>query len=79
MISPPSILWDCLGLQTFKGIWKWNFQIAHKRRNCSPFVGTELVLGVSRQNIQKQIKRWMDNQHVAKWPVLLVLRNRLKN
>ena len=55
MIFPPGILWDCFGPPTFKGTWKWNCRIAHKRGNCSPFVGTELVLGVSRQIIQKQI------------------------
>jgi len=31
------------------------------------FVGPELSLGVSRQNIRKKIKRWMDNQHLARW------------
>jgi hypothetical protein len=30
----------------------------------------ELALGVSRQDIRKKIKRWMDNQHMAMWGVL---------
>jgi hypothetical protein len=30
------------------------------------FVGTELSLGVSRHSIRK-IKRWLDNQHWARW------------
>jgi hypothetical protein len=28
------------------------------------FVGLEHFLGVSRQNIRRKIKRWMDNQHI---------------
>ena len=35
------------------------------------FVGPEPALGVSRQNKTKNIKRWMDNQHMAKWPGLI--------
>jgi hypothetical protein len=31
------------------------------------FVGPEPSLGVSRQNIRRKIKRWMDNQHLARW------------
>jgi hypothetical protein len=75
MIFPPHC-GDCLGPPDIQGYmeYKRKCQIAHKRGNCSPFVGTELVLGVSRQNIQKQIKCWMDNQHVAMWQVLLVLK-----
>jgi len=30
------------------------------------FVGPESYLGVSMQNI-RQIKRWLDNQHLARW------------
>ena len=78
MVFPPGILWDCFGPQTCKGIWKWNCRIAHKRGNCSPFVGTELVLGVSRQIIQKQIKWWKDNQRMGMWRILLVLRDSSK-
>jgi len=31
------------------------------------FVGLDPSLGVSRQNIRIKIKRWMDNQHLARW------------
>ena len=31
------------------------------------FVGPELPLGVSRQNIGEKIKYWMDNKHKAMW------------
>ena len=31
------------------------------------FAGPELALEVSRQNIRKNIKRWMDKQHMAMW------------
>jgi hypothetical protein len=35
------------------------------------FVGRELALGISRQNIRKEIKYWMDNQHMAMWRGLI--------
>ena len=31
------------------------------------FVGLEPSLGVSRQNIRRKIKSWMDNQHLVLW------------
>ena len=31
------------------------------------FVGPELFLGVSRQNIRIKIKCWVDNYHLAMW------------
>jgi hypothetical protein len=31
------------------------------------FVGPEPFLGVSRQNIRRKMKRWMDKQHLALW------------
>ena len=31
------------------------------------FVGPELSLGVSRKNIRKKIRRWLDNQHWERW------------
>jgi len=31
------------------------------------FVGPEPSLGVSRQNIRRKIKCWLDNQHLARW------------
>jgi len=31
------------------------------------FVGPEPSLGVSMQNIRRKIRRWLDNQHLARW------------
>ena len=31
------------------------------------FVGPEPFLGVSRQNIRRNLKRWMENQHLVLW------------
>jgi hypothetical protein len=31
------------------------------------FVVPEPVLGVSRQNIRRKIKRWIENKHLALW------------
>jgi len=31
------------------------------------FVGPEPVLGVSKQNIRRKMKRWMEKQHLALW------------
>jgi hypothetical protein len=31
------------------------------------FVGPEPFLGVSKQNIRRKIKRWMENQHLVLW------------
>jgi hypothetical protein len=31
------------------------------------FVGPEPFLGVSRQNIRRRMKRWMEKQHLALW------------
>jgi hypothetical protein len=42
------------------------------------FVGTELSLGVSRHSIRK-IKRWLDNQHWARWHGLGRLKVGLEN
>ena len=30
-------------------------------------VGLEAFLGVSRQNIQRKMKRWMEKQHLVLW------------
>jgi hypothetical protein len=31
------------------------------------YVGPEPTLGVSRENIRRKIKSWIDNQHMAMW------------
>ena len=33
------------------------------------FVGPETSLGVSRQNIRRKMKRWMENQQLVLWHV----------
>jgi len=33
------------------------------------FVGPEPFLEVSRQNVRRKIKRWMDSQHLVMWRV----------
>ena len=38
-----------------------------KRGSGQRFIGPELFLGVSRQNIRKKMKCWMKNQHLALW------------
>ena len=35
------------------------------------FAGPEPALGVSRQNLRREIKRCIDNQHMAMWPGLI--------
>jgi hypothetical protein len=43
------------------------------------FVGPEPSMGVSRHNIRNEIKRWVDNQHLAMRRRLVVLGDRLEN
>jgi ribonuclease HI len=43
------------------------------------FLRPEPSLGVSRQNIQRKIKRWVDKQHLECGVVLVVLSDRLEN
>jgi len=40
-------------------------------RTVHHFVGQELALAVSRQNIRKTIKCWIDNQHMVMWRRLI--------
>ena len=50
--------------------WVQGNKVAGKlTRGCSAqkFVGPELALGVSKQNMRNKIKRWVDNQHLAMW------------
>ena len=50
----------------------WGSGIANKltRDSCvQTFVGPEPFLGVSRQNIRRKIRCWMDNQHLVMWRV----------
>ena len=43
------------------------------------FVGPEPVLGVSRQNIRRKMKSWMEKKHLALWRGPVVHRDRLEN
>jgi hypothetical protein len=43
------------------------------------FVGPEPFLGVSRHNIRRKMKRWMEKQHLVLWMVLIVHRDRFEN
>jgi len=60
-----------------KGI-KWYLHPAHceaveiadkhaRDSSIQKFVGPEPSLQISRQNIGRKIKCWMDNQHLARW------------
>jgi len=46
---------------------KLNRRQARKGKFCSEVCGTRAFLGVSRQNIRRKIKRWMDSQHLVMW------------
>jgi len=56
-----------LGLWTCWGTRKRNRRKLSRGGCVQKFVGAELSLGVSRQNIKNKIKRWMGNQHLAMW------------
>jgi hypothetical protein len=43
------------------------------------FVGLQPILGVSRQNIRKKIKYWMDNQYLAMWRVFVTTQRQARN
>jgi hypothetical protein len=42
-----------------------------KERTVHQFVGHDWALQVSRQNVRKKMKCWMDNQHMAMWQCLI--------
>ena len=50
-----------------------------KGQFCSEVCTTGAFMGVSRKNIRRKIKRWMDNQHMVMWHVLAAHKGRLKN
>jgi hypothetical protein len=80
MISVPGTLWDCIGSLDMQGIR--GDEIADKLLRdgtVQKFVGTELSLGVSRQNARRKIKGWMDNQRLLMWCSIKVLRGKLDN
>ena len=63
----PGTLWGCiqsLGMPDCEEMNRWQ---AHKCGSVQWFVGPEPFLGVSRQNIEERIKRWLENQHLVWW------------
>jgi hypothetical protein len=68
MISLPGILWGCVGsldilvYEEMKSLTSSQEMVLFQS-----LVGPEPSLGVSRQNIRRKIKWWMDNQHLARW------------
>jgi len=46
---------------------KWNRRQAREEWFCSAVCWTWGFLGVSRQNIRRKKKRWMEKQHLALW------------
>jgi hypothetical protein len=64
------ILFDLINASIFyRGTMRGN-EIAHKlARDGSVlwFVGPEPFFGVSRQNIRRKMKCWMENQHLVLW------------
>jgi len=56
--------------QSITVFYSTNHKCAYKlTRNGSVqrFVGPEPFFGVSRQNIRRKMKRWMENQHLVMW------------
>ena len=65
-IFPPGILWDCFGFLDILGYEEMKLLNSFQESYCSPVCWTWTDLGggggeVSRQNIRKKIKCWMDN------------------
>jgi hypothetical protein len=66
-ISLPSTLWGVLGplaCQSARKLYRWQ---ARNGRFRSAVCWTCAFLGVSRKNIRRKIKGWMENQHLVLW------------
>jgi hypothetical protein len=61
MISLPGTMWGHIG-----SLDMLEYKVM-KSLASSRFVGPESFLGVTRQNITREIKRWMDNQCLVLW------------
>jgi hypothetical protein len=62
MISLPGTLWGYTGIRGNEIVDKLAREGSLQR-----FVGNEPFLGVSRQNIRRRIKCWMENHHLVLW------------
>jgi hypothetical protein len=62
MISLPCMLWGCIGSLDMLGyeVMRWPTSL---QEAALMFVGPELALEVSRQDIRRRIRRWLVNQH----------------
>ena len=58
---------DILGPCACRSARKWNRRQSLKGRFCSTVCWTWAFLGVYTQNIRRNIKRWMENQHLVLW------------
>jgi len=67
MISVPGTLWGYTGSADMLGYEEIKSRQAARDGSVQRFVGPEPFLGVSRQNIRRKIKRWMENQHLVLW------------
>jgi len=66
MTFPPGNLWDYSGSLDILGYVEIeNGDGLSREGTVHQFVVPELALLVSRQNIRKNIKRWMDRQHMV--------------
>jgi len=62
MISLPGTLWGCIGSLNMRGYEEMKSPKSSQRGGpVQMFVGPESSLGVSRQNIKKKIKFWVDH------------------
>jgi hypothetical protein len=70
LTSLPGLLWDYSGFLVMPAGVRGNEIADELARDGSAqrFVGPESVLGVSRQNIRRNMKRWIENKHLALWP-----------
>jgi len=68
MTFPSGIRWDCSGSLDILGYVEIEIGNGHAREGTvHQYVGPEPALWVSRQNIRKKIKRWIDRKDMAMW------------
>jgi len=65
---PPDILWDCFRSSDILGYMEMKLRMSLQERELfTSLLDWNQPWGVSRQNIRKMIKRWVDNQHTTMW------------